>query len=201
MSTAENTFSFRGRTYTYHQTARYERRVELPIIWAEVEAEPGRVLEVGNVLSGYYPIHHDVLDKHDPAPTVIRADAAHWKPAGRYDLIVSISTIEHIGREELPYSFDVYKPLAAVYSLLWNALADGGRMLVTMPMGYSQPVDVLVENGDFPFAWLGYLAQIAPDTWCEASYGEEVRWMQYGHPYAHASAVLIGQINARPHRL
>jgi hypothetical protein len=39
------------------------------------------VLEVGNVLSHYFPVHHDVLDKYEKAKGVINEDVVEFSPA------------------------------------------------------------------------------------------------------------------------
>lgn len=60
------------------------------------------MLEVGNVLSHYFPIHHDIVDKYEVCPGVINQDIADFLPQEKYDLILSISTVEHVGWDEQP---------------------------------------------------------------------------------------------------
>src|SRR3990172_4116095 len=97
------TFVFRDKTYhyfyhTYNPTWRNERCVETPIIWSIVKrSKEANILEVGNVLSHYFDTNHDVLDKYERAPGVINEDVVEFKSNKRYDLIVSISTLEHVG--------------------------------------------------------------------------------------------------------
>ena len=62
----------------------------------------GKVLEVGNVLSWYGPVHHDVLDKYEVTSGVINQDVVDFVPRHQYNVIVAISTIEHVGWDETP---------------------------------------------------------------------------------------------------
>jgi len=67
---SSRTFTFNGKEYkyfihTYNPTWRKERSVEIPIIKEIVRKFKGKeILEVGNVLSHYYPVNHDILDKY-----------------------------------------------------------------------------------------------------------------------------------------
>jgi hypothetical protein len=80
-----------------------------------------------------------VLDKYDPAPHVLNEDVIYFKPVEKYDAIISISTLEHVGWDE-----DVRDPakfITAVRNLTENCLAPGGCMLVTVPLGYNTYLD------------------------------------------------------------
>ncbi|MBI3875430.1 MAG: hypothetical protein HY300_05630, partial [Verrucomicrobia bacterium] len=97
------TFHFRGREleyfhHRYNMTWATERGVEMPVARAYLEEfRNRRALEVGNVLAHYGPVAHDVLDKFERGPRVINADIVDFAPAAPYDLVLSISTFEHIG--------------------------------------------------------------------------------------------------------
>jgi len=66
-------FRFHGNTYRYlfHPyltTWRNSRAAVIPIIWDIVKKSRGqekRILEVGNVLSYYFKVDHDILDKYE----------------------------------------------------------------------------------------------------------------------------------------
>jgi len=49
------------------------------------------------VLSHYFAVKHDIVDKYEIAPSVVNEDLVNFKPGKKYDLIVSISTLEHVG--------------------------------------------------------------------------------------------------------
>ena len=108
------TFILQGRPYRYfyhpyNTTWKNERAVEIPIILDKIQFyhyQGGRILEVGNVLSNYVHFQHDIIDKYDKSEGVINQDVVDFQPAenenDKYDLIVSISTIEHVGWDETP---------------------------------------------------------------------------------------------------
>ena len=96
-------FFFRGEKlsylrHAYNQAFENERTVEVPIIWDIVKKSgAARILEIGNVLQNYHPeARHDVLDKYEKGKGVINEDVAQFRPDKKYDLIVSISTMEHV---------------------------------------------------------------------------------------------------------
>ena len=106
--TRTKTFVFNGHTYPYlyhfcNKTWKNERGVEIPIFRdILLRHQAARILEVGNVLSHYFPVHHEVVDKYEVAPIVINQDIVEFAPTERYDLILSISTLEHVGWDEVP---------------------------------------------------------------------------------------------------
>lgn len=87
------TFEVGGETYpyllhNYNLTWSNERGVEVPVAWRLVERSGGkRILEVGNVLSHYHDVRHDVVDKFERAPGVVNQDMVDFDPRTRYDLI------------------------------------------------------------------------------------------------------------------
>ena len=144
-------FSFRGERYPYlfHRYKRTwltERAVEVPIVQAIVDRHPSQaVLEVGNVLSHYRPQRHLVVDKYERAPGVLNRDVLDLDDLGRFDLVVAISTIEHVGRDEEPRD-----PGLAIEAMrrLEALLAPGGRLVVTVPVGYHAGLDEALGSGE-----------------------------------------------------
>jgi SAM-dependent methyltransferase len=192
------TFTFQGRSckYFYHRhntTWRNARAVELPIIWEIVRNHRGkRILEVGNVLSHYFPVSHDVLDKYEKGEGVINKDVVDFKPSTKYDLIVSISTLEHVGWDERPR--DPMKVLRAVESLV-DCLAPSGKLAVTFPLAYNPELDKLLKDGKLQFTGQRYLKRVSRDNrWKEVEW-EDVRDARYGYPYPRANALVIGTID------
>jgi hypothetical protein len=127
----------------YNYTWRNERAVEIPILWEIVKNTKGNILEVGNVLSHYFPVKHDVIDKYEKAPNVINLDVVDLDSSKKYNLIVSISTLEHVGWDEKPR-----EPKKIVYALrkLKECLNPGGKIVLTLPLGYNKEVDKLLEE-------------------------------------------------------
>src|SRR4030042_260073 len=102
----QKTFVFRGLThdYFYHlynYTHLNERAIEIPIFLKIIKEHRGkRILEVGNVLSHYVSYQHDILDKYEKGKNIINKDVVDFHPKEKYDLILSISTLEHVGLDE-----------------------------------------------------------------------------------------------------
>ncbi|MGB7533655.1 MAG: hypothetical protein WA977_11870 [Halobacteriota archaeon] len=111
------TFTLQEQTYRYfyhpHNTTwKNERAVEVPIILEKIHSyQGGRIFEVGNVLSHYVHFQHDIVDKYDKADGVINQDVVDFQPSEneKYDLIVSISTIEHVGWDETPRDVSAFE--------------------------------------------------------------------------------------------
>ena len=144
-------FELGGRRYPYlfdryKRTWLTERAVEVPVIGALVDRHgDGRVLEVGHVLGHYRDGHHIVVDKYERAPGVLNRDALELADLGRFDLIVAISTLEHVGWDELPH--DPSKATRAVQALR-AMLAPGGRLELTVPAGYNPSFDAALRECD-----------------------------------------------------
>lgn len=147
--TPNKTFTFQGKSYKYfynfyNLTWKNERAVEVPIIWDYVEQQRGkRILEVGNVLSWYFPIQHEVLDKYEIADGVINQDIVNYSPTEKYDLIVSISTLEHVGWDETPR--EPQKVFQAIEHLK-TLLKPNSKMVITVPLGYNTALDGLLKE-------------------------------------------------------
>ena len=188
-------FSFRGKQiqYFYHRynlTWTNERAVEIPIVWDVVQRYRGRrVLEVGNVLSHYFPVEHEVVDKYEKAPSVINLDVVDFHPSGQYDLIVSISTLEHVGWDEDPQ--DPSKALHAFENLL-DLLAPGGEIVITLPVGENTEIVRFAVDGVIPFTELVSFKRVSRENDWEGVDPLIARKVKMNDPYRHANAVLIG---------
>ena len=194
------TFTFKGKTYNYfcHRystTWRNERAVEVPIIWKIVtrsKSQGMHILEVGNVLSHYFSIQHDVLDKYEKAHGVINQDIVDFQPPKKYDIIVSISTLEHVGWDEEPR--DPEKILRALENLKTNCLAAGGKIVVTLPLGYNTEMDRLHRGGKIRFTKQCYLKRVFGDNkWIEVDW-DDVKEAKYNNPFPAANGLVIGII-------
>lgn len=167
-------FQFQDETYFYfyhwHNTSwRNERAVEVPIIKRLIDKYKGKsILEVGNVLSYYFPVKHDILDKYDLSENIIKQDVVDFSPAKKYDLIVSISTLEHVGWDETPK--DPKKTIKAVEKLK-KCLAINGKMVVTFPLCHNEALDISIKKGKLKFDKLFFLQRKLPDVnvWVEST--------------------------------
>lgn len=202
------TFVFQGRNFNYlhhiyNTTWRNERAVEVPIIWEIVMLHQGRrILEVGNVLPHYYAVNHAVLDKYERAHGVVNQDVLEHSPSAPYDLIVSISTLEHIGWDEDVYGgaqrcgSDQDKVLLVVDHLK-NCLAAGGKMVVTLPVGQNPVFDQHIAGGAIRFDQCYGMKRVsAANEWVETPWNE-VLGTGYNAPFPFANAILIGVIHGQ----
>src|SRR5581483_2472937 len=156
-----------------------------------------RVLEVGNVLSHYFPVRHDVLDKYEKSPDIINKDITAFKTAKKYDLIIGISTLEHVGWDERPR--DPGKIARAVASMR-SLLAPGGRIVLTLPLGYNPHLDRMLDRKQIRFSEARYLKRVSRDNrWIETEWAG-VRGSRYNSPYPFANALVIGWLEKEPHR-
>jgi hypothetical protein len=90
------------------------------------------VLELGSVLSHYFPIAHDVVDKYEVRPGAINQDIVGFVLQQKYDLIVSISSLEHVGWDEEPRP---PKLLEAINHLRSTCPSPGGSFIASLPVG------------------------------------------------------------------
>jgi hypothetical protein len=190
-------FCFDGKRYDYlfhpyGATVRGERIVEVPIVLEELRLHRGeKILEVGNVLRHYITCAHDVVDKYEQAPGVINTDILEFRPAHRYDFIVSISTVEHIG-----WSEHEREPEKSVEALKYmrGLLAPSGRMLVTMPWGSNPALDRHIESPDCLFDDLRFMKRVsARNTWVQTT-ADSLTDARYGCPYPFANVLVIGSV-------
>lgn len=126
----------------YNSTLFNERAVEVPIAnaWmAKHEMVAPRVLEVGNVLQHYGWSGHDVVDLYEVADGVENKDVRN--KSGRFDRIVSISTLEHV--EDAVEHPLLSGPRHALGHML-GLLVPGSRMLTTTPFGQHPALDLTI---------------------------------------------------------
>ncbi len=164
---------------------RTERCVEIAIAKHVLNGrEASSVLEVGNVLALAGVAGHAVVDKYEPGPGVLNVDIIDFQPARRYDIAVSISTLEHVGFDEHPQ--DPEKATVALAHLA--GLAD--QLLVTIPVGYNREFDGRFVEG--PFDVVELLVKTSRLGRWESRPIEQAASIRYGSPYSCGNAVLVG---------
>jgi hypothetical protein len=191
------TFTYQGERYRYfyhryNSTWKTERAVEVPIIWRLVQRHRGRrILEVGNVLAHYFPVTHDIVDKYERAAGVINEDIVDYQSATPYDLIVSISTIEHVGWDEQPREPE--KLLRAIDNLR-QLVAPGGLIVLTLPLAYNQAMDEFLRSGRLRFPEQGCLRRISADNrWAEVDW-PAIQAAEFNRPFRGINGLVIGVI-------
>ena len=193
----KKSFMFQGKTYNYfhdiiNNTWSNERSVEIPIVMEVVNKNEGKkILEVGNVLSNYFSIPHDRVDKYEVDERVINQDIVDYKSDEKYDLIVSISTLEHVGWDETPR--DDTKIPRAIENLK-SLVKPGGLIVITLPLGYNEALNKLFKEGTIRFPKQHYLKRMSKaNEWKEVSW-QDVENSKFGVPYTGANGLVVGFI-------
>jgi hypothetical protein len=198
---AERCFQLDGRSFPYHvargnRTWDNERAVEIPLVRAELErrGHSDGVLEVGNVLGHYFDISHPVLDKYEQDPHVTwNEDIVSFQPPFAPELILSISTLEHVGHSERPHDPEKFRRALEV---LLGWLAPGGRLVFTVPLGYNPAVREYLDAPHGARSGLRCMRRTTLDNlWRQADYAE-VRDLRYGRPFPCANAIALVEVTA-----
>lgn len=192
-------FEWEGRqvpyfVHTYNHTWLNERAVEVALAVEVLERRPGAsVLEIGNVLSHYVPVEHAVVDKYEAAPGVLNEDVAELDLGRRFDLVLAISTLEHVGLDEDVLDED--KPVRAVERLRAH-VAPGGMLWVTHPVGYNLALDSRFRDGTFGSARMRALRrEPTRNVWREVPL-DEVWGTGYDRLLYTAHAVVVAEFDA-----
>jgi Glycosyltransferase 61 len=193
----QRAFALDGQSYPYHvmrgkkRTWDNERAVELPICWEEVRrhGRPETVIEVGNVLGHYFDTRHRVLDLLERHPLVTwNEDVLEFKPPFAPELVVSISTLEHVGHGQSSAQPEKFRQ--AVESVLgW--LAPHGQLLFTVPLGYNRAVLEYLEDPSPQVVSMLFMRRATLDNLWEQTDLDEVRDYRYGRPFPCANALAI----------
>ena len=199
----QKTFQFQGQPLTcfyhrYNMTWAGERCIEIPIAKSYLDQYPGkRVLEVGNVLSHYFPVSHDILDKFEKGPGIINEDIIGFAPAKKYDLILSISTFEHIGYDDEAEESSSQKIQSAVAACTKKLLAPGGKLVITVPVGYNPELDQLMQSGELDHSSEFYMRRVQRLDWVASTKGEALK-CRFRTPFPYANAILVAEfLNSR----
>lgn len=163
---------------------------------AEVQKHDAkRVLEFGSVLPYYFPVCHCVVDKYDRRAG-LNVDILDLRLPKKYDLIVSISTIEHVGYNEGKYAgqYQVMphsaEKIRRALDVLQDHLSPHGKLILTAGLGQNPELDHLLRK-DRIFTDVKYLKRISrSNKWIEVLEGE-IKHVEYGNPYTGASVVAL----------
>jgi SAM-dependent methyltransferase len=195
-----------------------ERAIEIPWVLSRC-AQARRVLDVGTAFAE--PAYVEGL-RELGAAELVTVDLAH--PAdviadvrslpfddGAFDVIVCVSTLEHVGRDIAVYSVEAPRDDAgdeAALRELHRVLARDGRLLVTVPTGAPEEADWQVQRP--PLEWIERFERSGllvyedelyvhgDDGWRSAALAE-VESVRYGGGGPGAGAVLLAEL--RPKRV
>jgi|GEM_PF-1052505 len=231
MSKWTRTFTFKGKELYYNRIKfnnPTERAVEISIAFDFIAnlKNPQKILEIGNVLSHYENSLSEnigirsrrIVDKFEVDLGVENQDLMSLPSAEKYDAIVSISSVEHVGQKDDPSGGygeqiedrDLEGPLKAI-AKIYDLLASDGKALITVPFGkltdaewyiqFSQEyLDVLWKKYGIPKDAISasYLKLIDRETVDEKHYmlwkevnALELSDSEYGWPWSQANGIAV----------
>ena len=151
LAMAEKSFDLWGTNakyflHKYNTTWRNERAVELAAAAAFLsENQSGPFLEFGNVLEHYGFRQPDVIvDLYEKGPRITNVDIVDFASEQKFKVIVSISTIEHVGWDERPRSAE---KTARALERLVSHLTHDGKLFITAPTGHNPYLDAMIKEG------------------------------------------------------
>jgi len=198
-----------------------ERAIEIPWCLARYDGEK-RVLDVGYAfaepaylaglaaLGARELVGVDLAEAEVPGLRPVVADVRSLPfDDGSFDLVLCVSTLEHVGRDTAIYAVDA--PRAddgdeAALRELHRVLAPGGRLLATVPTGVEEDLGWQVQRPPREWiarfersGWLVYEDELylhAADGWRTASLAE-VESVAYGGAGPGAGAILLAELRPR----
>jgi SAM-dependent methyltransferase len=198
----QDKFNFRKKPlpyfyHSYNATWANERCVEAPIADALLESHsPEEILEVGNVLSHYHPVMHQVVDKFEKGERVVNEDILSFQPGQKYALVFSISTFEHIGFDDENAGSSALKISEAI-SACKRLLKPEGRLVITVPIGYNPELDEMIRSNQLGASREDYLIRTGKRRWEERPKSEAMQ-SRYGSPFPYANAILVAEFARGP---
>jgi hypothetical protein len=199
---SSETFEFQGNSYRYlfhtywGPTWKNERAAMIPIAWDMIQRyqhENKQVLEIGNMLSYVFRVNHDIIDKYEVMEGVINEDVVDFNPSKKYDLIISIMTLQWVGLKESPR--ESTKVQRAIENLKRH-LAPEGEIVVIHGFGENKDMDNLINTGALSFDKRFFLKRVSNYKWKETSW-EDVRDTTYDYSVQTANGIMIGIIKNR----
>jgi hypothetical protein len=174
-----------------------ERTVELPIGYSTMRAfADQRRLEVGNTLEHWYPdlepgVTHDVVDKFERRPGVINEDILDFQPDRGYDLVLSLSTLEHVGKPEYGDPGGEGKAIAAVLHCV-DLLLPAGMFVATIPRGWNETLEQALREGELAHISRLYMARVdEANHWVQVADYNGIAGCGYDRPYRYANGIYV----------
>lgn len=173
---------------------RTERGIELAIAKRALQQHrPDDVIEIGNVLPLAGHDDHLVVDKYEQGPNVVNEDIVEFTPDRKYPLVISVSTLEHVGWDEVPV--DPGKASRALTNMA-SIVAEGGGMLVTIPVAFHPEFEDFFVSDESPFDAIDLLVKTSRTAEWEQRPVEERHAIRYGQPYCCGNGVLVGIVGS-----
>ena len=194
-------FEFNGKKlkYFYHRhnlTWTNERAVEIPIVRDYLNnnyrnTNHSKILEVGAVLPHYFQFNFNVLDKFERGLGIINEDVVNYHPPQKFDLIISISTLEHVGFDD--DDKDPMKILKA-FDNLKKCLNKSGKIVFTVPIGYNPALDNLIFEHKLDLSEEYFLKRSSGINWKQIN-KDQAKGAKYGkYNSLSATVIMVGII-------
>jgi SAM-dependent methyltransferase len=201
-------FIFNNQEYEYRrddlQCQLGERIIEVPIFSKLIsESLDKRFFEIGNVMKKYTPgLGWQVLDKHEPGVEIINEDICNPGLGSimlhHAELIISVSTLEHIGFD-MGESIEHGK-IPKAFENIYSMLSPNGKFVFSVPVGYNPEIDWMLSGFQYISKFIGFR-----DTklFFMERISEDNRWIQrdqmdlsfeYGKPFPYANFLVIGEM-------
>lgn len=159
-----------------------------------------RILEIGNTLKNYEDgsnfIPRIILDKYEKEENVLNVDIIDFEAPEKFDLIFSISTLEHVGSDYGEENNDS-KFLDCINHLINNLLTDNGVFIVTLPLYYREVVDSFILDNKLDMKKYFFIRENYRNNWSlstEQYIKENKLNLVYNNKYPCANAVFVGVI-------
>ena len=111
-----------------------------------------------------------------------------WESPRRYDLVVSCSTIEHIGwddQERCP------ERILNASNRLRALLAPAGQAVISVPLGINSGLDDAIARAGFGASELHFMKRVSQENLWKETDKEAALQCKYGDPYHGAGAILV----------
>ena len=171
--------------HSYNDTKNNERCVEIPFgFYFLNKFKFDTVIEIGAVMPYYSDIVlHKIYDIIDPYDKCIRDDLTKINFSFNDLNVLSISTIEHIGKGD--YGLDVDDDSGI--NFLKKIINESKNYLITFPWGYNKNFDerVLQNNIDFIL-----IRRISEFKW-EIDNTKDISNIKYNSPYSYGNSVIL----------
>jgi SAM-dependent methyltransferase len=136
-------------------------------------------------------VRHTVVDKYERRPGVLNLDVVDIDLPRSFDLVIAVSTLEHVGLDEPEQ--DPGKPARAIARLA-SLLAPGGRLWCTVPVGYNLELDRRLREDGLGFTRLTGLRRLdRANRWAEVPI-DEVWDVPYDRLLYTAHAVVVAEM-------
>lgn len=174
--------------HKYNTTWKNERCVEVSIILNLISGNKKKhILEVGAVLPHYTDVSWDVVDMFEKGPTITNTDITSYDPPKKYDLVVSISTLEHVGKDDVLNKTKVTDAINAMKRLL----SKDGLIVATIPLGYNNYLDDLIFSDNYHHGETYFLKRLnQKNDWVQVTLSE-IKDIKYNSPYPSANGLAV----------